>query len=165
MIAANLAGPGMRCLEMARALSTYVDVTLATPGESSIIVSGFQLAIYDETHPQQLRALVESHDVALVTTFTLNKFSFLNQSDTRLVVDLYAPNIFENLFYYLDEPLELQTDINRHSVDLLNQVAHLGDFFICGSERQRDLWLGLLLANQRINPYTFAQDLDFARTD
>jgi len=150
----------MRYLEMARTLRDDVDITLAIPGDTSLDEPGLHFVAYSETRPAQLRALIEAQDVALVTAFTLNKFSFLSQVSTRLVVDLYDPYIFENFYYYLDEPLPLQADINRQAVDLLNQVAQLGDFFICGSERQRDLWLGLLTANQRINPYTFAQDAD-----
>jgi len=158
IIDAKIAGPGMRYLEIARALRDDVDITLAIPGETTLVERGLQFSAYDETRSSDLRALVEAHDYALVTAFTLNKFPFLSQSNTHLVVDLYDPFIFENFYYYLDEPLSLQADINRQAIDLLNRVARLGDFFICGSERQRDLWIGLLLANGRINPYTFAQD-------
>jgi glycosyltransferase involved in cell wall biosynthesis/FtsZ-binding cell division protein ZapB len=34
----------------------------------------------------------------------------------------------------------------------------IGDFFICASERQRDFWLGVLLASGRVNTVTYAQD-------
>ncbi len=34
----------------------------------------------------------------------------------------------------------------------------MGDYFLCGNERQRDYWLGILTANGRINPRTFNQD-------
>jgi glycosyltransferase involved in cell wall biosynthesis len=158
IIDSRMAGPGMRYLEMARAMREDVDITLAIPSETTIDEQGIHFVIYSETRPADLRALVEAHDIALVTAFTLNKFTFFNQVNTRLVVDLYDPYIFENLFYYLEEPLPMQVDINVQAIELLNQMARLGDFFICGSERQRDLWLGLLAANQRINPYTFAQD-------
>jgi glycosyltransferase involved in cell wall biosynthesis len=158
IIDTKLAGPGMRYLEMARTLRDDVDVTLALPGSTSLSEPGISLARYSDARPTDFRKLLEAHDVVLVTAFTLNKFPFLSQVQTRFVIDLYDPFIFENFYYYLDEPLAIQTDINSQAVNLLNQVARLGDFFICGSERQRDLWIGLLVANGRINPHTFEQD-------
>jgi glycosyltransferase involved in cell wall biosynthesis len=58
----------------------------------------------------------------------------------------------------LDEPLEAQESLNQHAVDITNQLARSGDFFICGNERQRDYWMGVLTSNGRINPRNFQQD-------
>jgi hypothetical protein len=74
------------------------------------------------------------------------------------VVDLYDPFIFENLHYYLEEPIQLQQVLNQQAVELINLAARTGDFFICGSERQRDLWMGVLLAAGRVNPASFGLD-------
>ncbi|MGD9406379.1 MAG: glycosyltransferase family 4 protein, partial [Anaerolineae bacterium] len=46
----------------------------------------------------------------------------------------------------------------RESEVSLALQARAGDFYICASERQRDFWLGALLANQRVNTHTYAQD-------
>lgn len=163
IIDVKMAGPGMRYLEMARVLCKHSRVTLAVPGESTLDEPGVRFAVYSDARPNALKKLVNEQDVVLLTPLALNKFPFLSQVRARLVVDLYDPYVFENLFYYLDEPLDRQVAINRQAVDLLNRAAQTGDFFICGSERQRDLWTGLLLANQRINPRTFAQDRDLQR--
>jgi glycosyltransferase involved in cell wall biosynthesis len=79
------------------------------------------------------------------------------------VLDLYDPFIFENLHYYLAEPMDVQEQLNLQSVELLNRAARAGDFFVCGSERQRDLWMGLLAANGRVNPRAFASDPELRR--
>ena len=154
----RMAGPGVRYLEMARVLCTDLDVTLAVPGEPEQQVPGIQLTGYDERRPSSLQDLVEKSDTALFTPYILRKFPFLEQTRARKVIDLYDPFIFENLHYYLEEPLELQQVLNQQAVELINLAARTGDFFICGSQRQRDLWMGVLLANGRVNPRSFDQD-------
>jgi glycosyltransferase involved in cell wall biosynthesis len=87
----------------------------------------------------------------------------LKTSRSRLVVDLYDPLVLENLHYYQQEPLPAQETLHRRTIELTNNLAGIGDFFICGNERQRDFWLGLLTANRRINPLTFDQDPSLRR--
>jgi glycosyltransferase involved in cell wall biosynthesis len=47
-----------------------------------------------------------------------------------------------------------------HGSDLvvLNSQLWAGDFFLCASEKQRDFWLGMLVALNRVNPYTYDSD-------
>jgi glycosyltransferase involved in cell wall biosynthesis len=156
----HMAGPGVRYLELARSLAPDLDVTLAIPGSTEERAAGVQLLGYDERSPGSLQQLVEQSGTVLFSPYSLRKFAFLEQVPTRKVIDLYDPFIFENLHYYLEEPLQLQQALNQQAVELLNLTARTGDFFICGSERQRDLWMGLLLANGRVNPASFAQDAD-----
>lgn len=155
----KMAGPGMRYLEMARALSgDDLDITLAIPNETSLSVPGLNLVRYWEQRPDSLRVLVENSDIALISGYMVEKFTFLHTTRTRLVVDLYDPTILENLHYYLNEPLDMQQALNQHGVNITNLISRLGDYFICGNERQRDFWLGLLAANGRINPRSFSAD-------
>ena len=154
----KMAGPGIRYLELARALSADLDVTLAIPAETKLQVPNLNLVRYWEERPGSLQVLVENSDIALVSSYMVEKFPFLQTTRTRLVVDLYDPTILENLHYYLHEPVESQQALNRHGIGITNRLLKLGDFFICGNERQRDFWLGFLAANERINPITFSQD-------
>jgi len=154
----KMAGPGMRYLEMARALVKDLDVTLAVPSETRLKIEYLHLVRYWEERPASLQILVENSDIALVSAFMVNKFPFLNSTQTRLVGDLYDPTVLENLHYYLNEPIASQQALNQHEVATLNQLLKLGDFFICGNERQRDFWLGALAAAGRINPLTFQDD-------
>ncbi|NLG71357.1 MAG: glycosyltransferase [Chloroflexi bacterium] len=154
----KMAGPGMRYLEMAQALKKDLDITLAVPAETSLKIPGLNLVRYWETRPGSLQVLVENSDIALVSGYMGEKFPFLRTTATRLIVDLYDPTILENLHYYLHEPMEAQQALNRHGINITNNLLKLGDFFICGNERQRDYWLGFLTANERINPLTFKAD-------
>lgn len=164
VIDAKMAGPGMRYLEMAKVLSDDLDVTLAVPGEispdfvQSIQAPHLNVVRYEETRQEGLQPLVDHADIALISGYMVEKFPFLDTTTTKLVVDLYAPFVLENLHYYLNEPLENQQALNAHAVNITNHLARLGDYFICGNERQRDYWLGVLTANGRTNPQNFIKD-------
>ncbi len=155
----KMAGPGMRYFEMSRAAPDSVEVTLAVPNRAGqISAQRVQFASYSFEKPAELRDLVEAHDVVLVSSFLIDKFSFLAGLKQRVIVDFYDPFVLENLYYYLDQPPAIQQSLNEKSVQLTNQLAQIGDFFICGNERQRDYWLGVLTANGRVDPGAFAQD-------
>ena len=155
IVTEKLAGPGMRYLEMAHALSHDLDVTLAVPGETSLQVPGLRLATYRFEQPAAVYKLVEACDVVLISSFILEKFPLLTNSQKRIVVDLYDPTILENLHLYEHEPLGVQEALNTQVVQFTNRLLQSGDFFICGNERQRDLWLGMLAANGRLTPTRF----------
>ena len=148
----------MRYLELARVLASDLDVTLASPYPSDLSPANFRLAQYSELNPAALRRLVEAHDVALISGYLVDQFPFLRTTTTRLIVDLVTPFVLENLHHYLDQPLDVRDRFQRQAVNVTNQLAQVGDFFICGSERQRDFWLGVLAANQRLNPRTVGPD-------
>ncbi|MFV2044527.1 MAG: glycosyltransferase family 4 protein, partial [Anaerolineales bacterium] len=154
----EMAGPGMRYLEMAKALRQDLEVTLAIPRETKMRVEGLRWVLYQEHQPDSLRPLVEEADVTLISGYMVARFPFLETTDARLVVDFYDPFALENIHYYLHEPRERQASLNRFAVETTNRLAKIGDYFLCGSERQRDFWMGVLLANGRVNPQTFEQD-------
>jgi glycosyltransferase involved in cell wall biosynthesis len=158
VVGKKMAGTGMRYLEMARALKDVLDVTLALPAPTDLDIPGLNVAVYQETRPGSLKMLVENCDIALISGYMVEKFPFLEMTRARLVVDLYDPMVLENLHYYFGEPLEVQLSLNRHSVGIMNKLVRLGDFFLCGNERQRDFWLGVLAANGRVNPLNYRQD-------
>jgi GT2 family glycosyltransferase/glycosyltransferase involved in cell wall biosynthesis len=158
VIDAKMAGPGVRYVEMARALSDSLEVTLATPNETGLQIPGVRITHYDPLRPKSLQVLVDACDIALISGNMVERFPFLQTTPARLVVDWYDPIVFENLHYYLDEALPAQQSINQHTIDIINQLARVGDYFICGNERQRDLWLGVLASNGRVNPLNFDRD-------
>ncbi len=159
IVDARMAGTGMRYLEMARALSDdNLRVTLAVPGSSSLQDERVAIVPYDRNDQRSVHALASEHDVVLLSAYLAEKFPLLEEISARLVVDLYDPLVLENLHYHQDEPLSIKQAYTRQVVAQTNHLARLGDFFICGNERQRDFWLGVLAANGRVNPQTYAQD-------
>ena len=154
----KMGGSGMRNLEMARALSLDLDVTLAIPNDTELEVSGVKVFHHQDNQAHAIQKLAEDSDVILISGDLFERFPFFQNIPARLVVDLYDPFVLENLFYYTSEKLPIQESFFLPSLEITNRLSLVGDYFICGSERQRDFWLGVLTANGRINPRTFAQD-------
>lgn len=154
----KMAGPGMRYLEMSSALSDDLQVTLAVPSKTSLTRPGVSLVHYDPRRSQTLENLCLDQDFILVSSYLVDKHPFLRSAQARLVVDLYDPFVLENLHYYQDESMDSQLALNDQSVQLTNRLARIGDYFICGNERQRDFWMGVLTANGRVNPLNYQHD-------
>src|SRR5207247_5686827 len=113
---------------------------------------------YDPRDPEALRHLAEDADVVLLQGWVLARNPLLRTAGARLVVDLYDPFPLEHLAMgeVEDQPRWLAS-WDEVLGTLLDQVR-LGDFFLCASERQRDFWLGMLLALNRLNAGTYGDD-------
>jgi hypothetical protein len=83
----------------------------------------------------------------LISAPVLQKFPNLSEFVGRIAIDLYDPIIFENIHYYLDGSSQSQVALNQQVVNLTNRLLRVGDFYLCGNQRQRDFWLGMLAAN------------------
>jgi len=156
---ANLSGPGIRVLEIGRALAAQSVVTIATPCAPEIQDDRCTIAPYTYTNPATLKRLAEQADLLIVQGFTLARFPFLTRLDLPIVVDLYCPFSIEHL-----EMTRARSDRSAVGVEAAgilevqnDQLRH-GDFFICASGQQRDFWLGTLHTAGRLNPLTYADD-------
>jgi GT2 family glycosyltransferase/glycosyltransferase involved in cell wall biosynthesis len=158
VVGSKMAGPGIRYLEIARELSNHMKVTLAVPDKCDLEEQSFSIFPYRTSDQKTLKSLTEDSDAVLFSGYLLEKFPFLRDTPTRKIVDLYDPMVLENLYYHHKEPLQYQQVLNHRSVKLLNDLAQIGDFFICANSRQRDFWLGLLTANGRVNPQNYHAD-------
>src|SRR5262249_21614010 len=157
-------GPGVRALELARALAERNTVTVATPFTPEIADDRCRLVEYSFERSKSLKSLAEQADVILVQGFTLSRFPFLAGLSVPVVVDLYCPFTIENLEMVTSRPgvpeaLAASVGGNRPGtkrnagaietesasvLEVQNTQLALGDFFICASERQRDFWIGAL---------------------
>lgn len=160
IVGRNMAGPAIRCYEFARALSKRHQVTLAVPRSADIESDGFAMVAYDG---KSIIELVDEADVVVASGYLLRKHPVLTALSVPLVVDIYDPFILENLEIHRAKPMVDR--IHIHNGDLGVQLESLaaGDFFLCASERQRDFWLGMLAALNRVNPETYDADRDARR--
>jgi glycosyltransferase involved in cell wall biosynthesis len=149
----NISGPAIRAIELSRVLGTTHDVTLAAPNETSVDV-GVPLAAYRH---EKLRELAAEFDVVFVAGLTLAFSPGLARLDVPIILDIY-PFTLENLELHVSDPVDERI---RDSESLLHAVwtqFARADFLVTVSEKQRDLWLGLLHAMGRLNPYNYDDD-------
>ena len=159
VIGARMAGVGIRYWNLAGALARHgIEVTLATLGEDLPEGEGFEVVGYTETSYKSLAPHVDRAEVLLVSGYLLSKFPALKACQVPMIVDLFDPFMLENLEVFAGGSLDAQTGIHRKTMAVVNEQLRAGDFFLCASEKQRDLWLGMLAANNRLNPYVYAQD-------
>jgi GT2 family glycosyltransferase/glycosyltransferase involved in cell wall biosynthesis len=149
LIGPRMAGTAIRTWELACALSSHAAVTIASdrpvdrthPGVETLLV----------TDHDMLRAHIDQADAVFVFGFDIVRYPFLATSRALRIVDLYDPWIFGSLEQY-DTMSSVEAERSKtHEVNTLNQLADVGDFFICASERQRDFWLGLLASRGRLD--------------
>ena len=151
----HMAGPAIRCWELARVLSRTARVTLATPHPTSLAPAGFALVQYDAV---RLQALAAESDVIVLSASTLWLYPFLRDLESPLVVDIYDPFLVESLPLLSVQPRAERERRHSDVLDALTDLLVWGDFFLCASEKQRDYWLGWLNALDRVNPATYDDD-------
>ncbi|MBI4321366.1 MAG: glycosyltransferase [Chloroflexi bacterium] len=163
VIGENMAGPAIRYWEIAKVLANEFSVTLAGPGRTSLSSPDFQVKGYARSDPNSINPLLSDADIVLAFGFVLHLFPALQTTDKPLIVDVYDPFTLEDLEVYKDRPVADSSQIISIHTAVINNQLRAGDFFICANERQRDYWLGMLTANNRVNPSTYADDKTLAR--
>ncbi|HVH66131.1 MAG TPA: hypothetical protein VM674_08850, partial [Candidatus Acidoferrum sp.] len=131
-------------------------VTIGTPNQSprrstALEITCFAGGVMDE--------LVRSHDITIGFGYLLREYPAIRRLAPYLVMDIIGPFILENLHMYQELGMPDRLAIHQRAVDVMLEQLELADFMICGSERQRDYWLGALTVANRINPYTSDADV------
>lgn len=148
-VAPRHAGIAMRHLGVARALARRgFEVELAsTDPDSEWDESGFGFSIVSDP---EVGALVAGADACLLQGAVLRILPSLARCDVPLVIDLVCPIFLENLERYRGRADEQARHVEL--LDVFHDALLVGDHFVCGNERQRHYWLGMLTALGRVTP-------------
>ncbi|MEI7643659.1 MAG: glycosyltransferase family 4 protein [Chloroflexales bacterium] len=159
VVGAAMAGPGIRALELGRALARAGHrVTLAAPGGSDVVAPDLTVVAYSYGSPGTFDDLLATTDLLVGQGFVFEAHPELLASSLPIAVDLYDPLILESLDLYAHaEPAAAQQAAARY-LDLTMAQLRRGDFFFCATERQRDYWLGALSVAGRLTPASVAGD-------
>jgi len=152
VVGSRMAGPGIRYWELARVLAHDLAVTLAAPTPVDLEREGFATASYAPGEPASLAALADGADVILANGFVLLSHPELAAAAAPLMLDLYDPTLLENLELFRGRGGAERARQHRQDLDLLAAQLDAGDAFLCATERQRDLYIGALMARGRVSP-------------
>lgn len=157
----RLAGPAIRALELAGVLQRtgHTPIVAAPEVDPETPATGFRLVRFERQRPAPVIApLLNDADVVLLHPHALFEFPFIGRTPRPVALDLYDPVLFESLELDAQHSIARRDLAARTQVAILRNLLRRGDFFLCGSERQRDLWLGGLMMAGRVNAMTVEND-------
>ncbi len=155
VIGRQMAGPGIRTWELAKLLASEHSVTLLTPTRTDLQHPGLSAEVSSQA---SVRACADTHDVLIGQGQILSRYPFLSDHSIIKVIDLYDPSPVG----YLETtpPGSITGQLESHHALVREHYHYLraGDAFLCASQRQWDLWAGMLMAAGRINPVVYQDD-------
>lgn len=152
----KMAGPAIRAWEMAKRLSVEHAVRLISTAPGTERTS--QAFIVASADRKEIKEHIAWADVIVFQGFLLNDQPGLCATDKIIVVDIYDPIHLEQLEQARDQGPKGRNKTIAEVTEALNRQLLRGDFFLCASEKQRQLWLGQLAACGRINRNNFATE-------
>lgn len=152
VVGQRMAGPGIRAWEMALALSSCAEITLIAPYPIDVTAPGIRTGRFTLGDTSSLAFYLDQADVVLANGFLLEAHPELAEAPQPLILDLYDPTLLENIELFRHASPVEREERARRDIDLLNRQLASGDLFLCATARQRDLYLGALMAAGRITP-------------
>jgi glycosyltransferase involved in cell wall biosynthesis len=116
---------------------------------------GFDVAGLDTV---SLGTTFEGADVCVTQLIWPSVAFAARRHGVRLVLDSYDPMLLEELEAFADKEPRGRRARNRRTLAKTRLGLQLADAVVCANERQRDLWLGALMALDRITPVEYALD-------
>jgi len=151
VVGTQMAGPGIRVVSIARELARVADVTLAvgTPESELSVLSGEPFDIVSYDHPDKLVPLVEASDIAFCQITDENVVRRGVAAGCRFIFDLYnalpAEAIGSDRIGGFDTQPQMD-DVFRNVLSFFRLCMTAGSYFVTSNERQRDFWIGYMLA-------------------
>jgi glycosyltransferase involved in cell wall biosynthesis len=140
-LGAEMGGNAIRAAELAGVLTWHADVTLVS---------------LDPADPRALRPRIREADFVVTTPQSAAVSGWLRRARARIVYDLYDPHVLELLD---STPDSRRGGMSRTiALDQLLEALHGGHHFLCATERQRDLWIGAMLAARLITAAVYRRD-------
>ena len=164
-ISKQMAGPAIRCVELARQLAEEFAVTVVSPRPTDLAhewADDQGLTLITGLSKGKLYQLAADFDILFIQANVLKPYPALGRLKKYLVVDLYDPYLLSLLAQYDADPLSASASYRlMHKV--LEKHMLLADFSLCASERQRDYYIGRYCALGRLTPELYRFDPSFRK--
>ena len=157
-VGAEMSGPGIRSYELARALRAHADVTVAAPQAAGAPVVDVPVVYYEVRNPRALREPIAAADAIVAQPQWPMTAHLMRRSRARLIFDLYDPEPFEAVEVLRHRSPRLRSLISMLTLDKVIDALFSGHHFICASGKQRDLWIGMMVALGLLGPRTYDRD-------
>ena len=132
------AGGGVRCWGLASGLENQGhDVVISVPRTNVRVPGAPREAVEISHNPGELLPVVRDVDPDIVLSIQWSLASNLEELEVPLIIDLYGPLLIENLYY---SSVHWESLVARKM-----RALYLGDYFLCGSQRQLAYFLPWLL--------------------
>lgn len=158
VVGAEMAGVAIRAYELARALGPYAEVTLAGLEGDADSVTDVRTIVYALKDPRALRPHIARADVVVAQPQWPVISAWLRRSGARLIFDMYDPEPLEVLEFLASRPPLLRRAVGTLTTDRMLNALHIGHHFVCASGKQRDLWIGMMVAQRLITPSVYDRD-------
>lgn len=160
-VSETLTGVAIRAVELARVLAEHADVTIAGTAPSSSSSHHLPVVEYDlleSPRRSRLGELIENADFIVAQPPWPTLARWLARAPGRVIYDLYDPEPFEIIELLRDRRRLLRRIVYTLTTDRVLDGLARADHVMCASEKQRDLWLGAMLADRRIGPELYDRD-------
>ncbi len=157
-VGAEMAGVSIRAYELARALSDDADVTVAGIESGLEPLTDVRQVDYNPRDPRALLPEIAAADAIFTAPVFPVLVPALRRSGARLIFDVLTPEPFENLEYLADRSPKARRAQLTLVVDRVVEAFHSGHHVVCAGEKQRDLWLGVMMAERLITPRRYDED-------
>jgi len=162
-ISGQMAGPGVRALEIGRLLSKTLNVSFITPK------GNFDLIDDTIINTSKSYNTLKEHKnnnitIQMIQSIGINHLKLPVDFGPRpvVIVDLYCPSWLENGVAAIARSDATQFQHRRDITILRDQLRH-GDYFLCASMRQRDLLVGMLSVVGRVTSAQIKDDPSLSR--
>ena len=144
----KMAGPAIRCLELAKTLSRELKVTVAAHNLDETFVPPTRIV---PVTPDAVAAAARQADVVIVQGDALRRFPVLLEVEATLVADMYCPVPLEYHMSSQAVASDIRLRQGWYVAQVMQQQLYYADHFLCASERQKDFWFGSLTMAGRVN--------------
>lgn len=157
----RMASPGVRAYQLAGALSRALpeaEITLAVPRDrGEIAPPGRTVRIQRFGSNGEASFLAGQHDVTISRNFPPQLIRLMGK--TRLALDAFTPLFIEWMELSRRDILpKWRRTWMASNRWYLNMQLTMADFIFCADDRQRDLWIGMMMALDLVPPAVYARD-------
>ncbi len=155
LIGKSMAGAAIRPWEFAKTLSQEHQVVLISLDRADINTQNFETICFHDPackkHFQQANILITQR-----LTFPLALLAKFH--NVKIIIDAYVPGPLELLEHFkIDSVQDRQRKVFSEISNLILSFK-MANGILCASEKQRELWIGFLLAHKLITPALYDQD-------